>query len=769
MEKKTPDCRHGEDASRRITLQTPGAGFRQALLLGNGHMGAAWDGDPAKDRIRLSHIAFFSGRAPLEGEEIAPPGAPEAFREARRAAFAGDWERVGLETEKMMGRKGEYGTHLPVGDLLLCQRFEDENGAAQRITGYSRSLDLADGVAECVFRHGPWTQRRRLFCSHPDRVLALEITDDAPGGIRLTLTGALPEGAEGRTLLTEREGMNGLRFETRALERIHSSGTCGALCRGRLRVLGAREIRFSEGQVCLRAEGRLRIDCVLEAALTGIPEPPAFPEGDFEALLARHRADFAPLMARVRVSLGDRAAERMLDLGRCLVLSAAREDSPLPMHLQGLWNDNVACRIGWTCDYHLNVNTQLNDALCGPGNLDESRRPMLRWMEETLIPAGRKAARAHYGLAGWSAETSANPWGYASPYWNQSLSPCPCCGAWLALEAAEQAAFTGREEDAARAERILGGAVDFLLGYLTEDENAGDGTLTCGPGVSPENAFLRDGKKGYASMGCAFEVNVIRETLRAYLEMAGRCGREGERAGKARAALEKLPRERILPDGTLAEWAHDLPSRDPQHRHLSHLTGVYPFFRVRPGREAARAAENSIRARLTPYENWEDTGWARSSLALYCARLGLKEQALFHLKEMERRLTGENGLVLHPPTRGAPSFEPVWELDGNTGYAVAVCEMLLQSPPGEILLLPALPEAWKNGSARGLKARGAVRVDMVWEDGRLAQADFAAEADAAFTAVWEGLRVKIRLRRGEGARWIPETGQPLYNAGETDP
>ena len=763
MTKDTPCRRHGEDTARQITLKTPGAGFRQALLLGNGHMGAAWDGDPAEDRIRLSHIAFFSGRAPAEGEETAPPGAPEAFQRARRAAFEGDWDRVGLETEKMMGRKGEYGTHLPVGELVLSQRFEDENGETQPVTGYTRTLDLADGVAECVFRHGARTQRRRLFCSHPDRVLAMEITDDAPEGIRLTLTVALPEGAEGRTLLPEREGEAALRFETRALERIHSSGTCGALCRGRLRFTGAREIRFSDGQVFLRADGRVRIDCVLEAALTGLPGEPAFPEGAFEDLLARHRADFAPRMARVQVSLGDRAAERMLDLGRYLALSAAREDSPLPMQLQGLWNDNVACRIGWTCDYHLNVNTQLNDALCGPGNLDESRLPMLRWMEETLIPAGRKAARAHYGLPGWSAETSANPWGYASPYWNKSLSPCPCCGAWLALESAEQAAFTGRREEAERAERILGGAADFLLGYLTEDENAGDGTLTCGPGVSPENAFLLDGKTGFASMGCTFEVNVIRETLRAYAETARKCGRDGDRAAAARAALEKLPRERILPDGTLAEWSHDLPSRDPQHRHLSHLTGVYPFFRVRPGTEAAAAAERSVHARLTPYENWEDTGWARSTLALYCARLGREEQALFHLKEMERRLTGDSGLVLHPPTRGAPSFEPVWELDGNTGYAAAVCEMLLQSPPGEILLLPALPEAWKNGSARGLKARGAVRVDMAWKEGRLVRADFEAEADAVFNAVWGGMRAEIRLRRGERMRWVPEAGQLSYN------
>ena len=166
----------------------------------------------------------------------------------------------------------------------------------------------------------------------------------------------------------------------------------------------------------------------------------------------------------------------------------------------------------------------------------------------------------------------------------------------------------------------------------------------------------------------------------------------------------------------------------------------------------ADAARASIRARLTPYEGWEDTGWARNMLTLYAARLHDGEQALFHLKELRSRLTLPSLLVMHPSTRGASSFAPVWELDGNTGVASAVAEMLLQSHDGRITLLPALPACWTEGRFEGLVADGPVRVDASWQSGRLTEAALVSDKDRTIILKYNGRALSLPLRAGISCR-----------------
>ena len=206
---------------------------------------------------------------------------------------------------------------------------------------------------------------------------------------------------------------------------------------------------------------------------------------------------------------------------------------------------------------------------------------------------------------------------------------------------------------------------------------------------------------------------------------------EDERAARLRDNLDRLPRPRVLPDGTMAEWAHDLPAKDPQHRHLSHLAALFPLGQITPEDtpELARAAALTMQKRLDPYENWEDTGWARSMLILYAARLGNGNAAAWHLHEMMARLMNGSGKIMHPSTRGASSFAPVWELDGNTGVAMGIMEMLLQSHGGVIRLLPALPDCWPDGSFRDFAARGGCSVSAVWRHGVLRSVILRARED----------------------------------------
>ena len=425
--------------------------------------------------------------------------------------------------------------------------------------------------------------------------------------------------------------------------------------------------------------------------------------------------------------------ELMYQYGRYLLLSSSREDSPLPAPLQGVWNDDVACRIGWTCDMHLDINTQMNYWISEAGGLGECHEPLLRWMEGRLIPLGRKTARQCYGLGGWVGELVSNAWGYAAPYWHKSLSPCPTGGIWAASDFMEHYRF-GQDRSflRERAYPVIKEALEFFLPYLFEE---GSGYLVGGPSISPENAFLVNGEKQYASNGCTYEVLMIRELLLEFLEAyeeleeAAAEKADCELAAAAKAALGKLPPYRILEDGTLAEWAHDYPSADLQHRHTSHLLGLFPYGQITPGTtgELAEAAYKSIRAKLTPYENWEDTGWARSMLLLYCARLEKGEEAYAHLRSMQEKLTGSNLLVMHPPTRGAGSFCDVYELDGNTGFSMGVMEMLVQSHNKVISLLPALPKDWPDGRLEGAALRGGLTLNLEWREGRLLQAEAVSD------------------------------------------
>ena len=344
-----------------------------------------------------------------------------------------------------------------------------------------------------------------------------------------------------------------------------------------------------------------------------------------------------------------------------------------------------------------------------------------------------------------------NAWGYARPYWNRSLSPCPACGLWEALDYAEHWRYTGDEaflrEQALPA---LEGAADFILDYVFDP---GDGSAATGPSVSPENAFMAADGRHYASVSPAFEVSMVRAVIDDLAELRAAAGvPEDGRLARLLALRNRLPQPRVLSDGTLAEWFHDLPPLDPQHRHLSHLAALYPLGQLGPEQpELALAARRSIERRLSPYEQWEDTGWARSMLLLYAARLRDGEWALWHLREMIARLMNPAGKIMHPSTRGAFSFAPVWELDGNTGAAMGITEMLLQSHGGVIRLLPALPKAWDRGSFRELVCRGGVRVSLSWREGKPDRLRLLSERGGGVTVCFGTVTQRI----------FPEAGRPL--------
>jgi alpha-L-fucosidase 2 len=751
-------------------------------------------GDPWADTVELSESTCFSGEASTKNNQ---EGAAGAFRAARQAYLEKDYEAGRGLLEGFIGKRLNYGTNLPFGNLRIrderhfCEghfcggqdgerhSFEGHScggqdggrapGTQNLLQEYQRSLTLNNALAEVSYTISGTQYRRAAFISNPHQVLVLRFT--ASGARKLHLTFSLDGGENPRRVRVDSNG--DLLLDGNAYESMHSDGKTGAICHGRLRILTdgkLRETADRNGLELSEADGALLLLAIdtdfsghdpAERCLERIENASGF---TYEELLEAHSNDFARLFGRVELTLGrepdysiptDILLEQvqnggenpalsalMFQYGRYLLLSSSRENSPLPAHLQGVWNDSVASRIGWTCDMHLDINTQMNYWPAEVANLPECHLPLFHWIEKRLVPSGRLTAREAYGLNGWVAELVSNAWGFAAPYWHVNLSPCPTGGVWVATHLWEHYLFTGDEDFLlTRAYPVLREAVEFFLDYLFEDPETG--ALTSGPSVSPENSFLVNGKPHTASLGSTYEIVLIRELFAEYAATCSVLEQKDDGLDEdGRLLLERVlsAAGRLQPfaighDGRLKEWQHDFEEQDHQHRHTSHLLSLFPFSQITTEKtpELAQAAKRTILRRLSPVEGWEDTGWARSMLMLYSARLQDGEAVYGHIQAMQRHLTNPNLMVKHPPTRGAPSFADVYELDGNTGLTACVAEALLQSHDGVLRLLPALPGRWDSGRLKGLRARGGFEVSLSWDNSLLTEAFLYADHDGSCT------------------------------------
>ena len=670
-----------------IRVFSPASGFAGSLLIGSGRMGASVPGQPVCERITLTHQDFWSGALPDTPRDA---GCPGALRRARALALQGDIPGMEQALHPVPGDKGQYGTSLPAADLVL--EFSQDGPC----TEYVRTLDTEQGEITIFFLRGTSRHMRRIhFAGHR---LVMEITDASGTDVSLRL--------ESPYLRQFAFNTHGAEFVCQALETRHSDGQHGSSVHGLLNFESDTVPVVQNSRAVFSGFHSLRIfldmgsDLLSQLGGQGLPE--------IHASVGRPEPCSLP---ELRIP-GEEKLAQLFDLGIYLARASASPDSLLPATLQGVWNDGVASRIGWTCDMHLDINTQMNEWVRGPAGLGLSPG-LLRWVRRLFLEDGQRQAGETYGLDGTVAEMTSNAWGFARPYWHPSLSPCPACGWWLMLTITDLWYYQ-RDPVLLRQEilPLLALHVRFVLGYY---ENG------CGfPSVSPENAYCLGGSKHYASVNPAFELTMARGILETYLDLSLRAGEETLRA-PVRALLESLPEIPVLPDGTIAEFGLDAPALDPQHRHLSHLLGLFPLFQISPDSspELARAAEKTLYRRTHPAETWEDTGWSRSMLALYEARLYHGNACLEHLRHMQEHLCTASGLIMHPPTRGAQAPQDVWEMDGNTGFSMAVMEMLVQSGPDWIRLLPALPDSWPDGEIRHVRTRCGADVSLAWRTGRV--------------------------------------------------
>ena len=763
-------CQSATDSCETTELwyAQPAKVWMESLPIGNGRLGAMTYGGIEEEKLALNESTMWSGQY---NENQNKPFGREKMNQLRKLFFEGKLsEGNRIAGDNLHGNQTSFGTHLPIGDLKM--QFIYPEG---KVTDYRRSLSLDEAVSSVSFNSGGVNYKREYFATNPDNVLVLRLTADKQKSITMNMGLDLMRQAD----LSVED--NQLVFTGKVDFPLHGPG--GVCFEGRIAVLADNgEVKMEQSGVGIKEADAVTLIVDVRTDYKSPDYKTLCADGvkkaaakSYDELKQAHIKDYNTLYNRVSIHFGQDANRALptdvrwkqvkegktdtgldalfFQYGRYLTIASSRENSPLPIALQGFFNDNKACNMGWTNDYHLDINTEQNYWAANVGNLAECNAPLFTYIKD-LAHHGAKTAEVVYGCKGWTAHTTANVWGYTPASSTIIWGLFPMAGSWIASHLWTQYEFTQDKQYLAEtAYPLLKGNAQFILDFLAKDPKSG--YLMTGPSISPENWFrTAGGEEMVASMMPACDRELAYEILSNCVQASEILNTDREFADSLRTAIAQLPPIQLRANGAIREWFEDFEEAHPNHRHTSHLLALYPFSQITLEKtpELAEAARKTIENRLSA-ENWEDTEWSRANMICMYARLKDAQEAYKSVQLLQGKLSRENLMTVSPGGIAGAEGD-IYSFDGNPAGTAGMAEMLVQNHEGYVEFLPCLPVEWKDGSFKGLCLKGGAEATAEWTNAVINKASLKATADQV---------LKVKIPQGKKYRVLLNGKEAIAN------